>query len=193
MCFSSRPCASTKATAQSKSSAVLDDELDLVPRAEELQVLEVVARLHARAGAFHVDDLEDARVDAVERDVPPRFDEHGVSQVAERGGERIEPLLLERLSSRELDERRAQALDLREDLVQPHGLPALERVRAVAPDAAQAAARQAHERAGEARERGLALKAAEDLGDDERRGAGQRHRADDSARPRRSAAIIAGS
>ena len=121
--FRSRSCALDEVERPVEVAAVCDDELDLVARAETLQVAGIVARLHPGARAFHVDDLENARVDAVERDVAARFDEHGVAEVAERSRERIEALLLERLASRQLDERRAQALDFCEDLVEPHLLP----------------------------------------------------------------------
>ncbi len=153
-------------------AAVRDDELDLVPRPEELQVVEVVPGFHSRARTLHVHDLDDARIHAVEREVPAGLDEHGVAAVAEGRGEREEGLLFEWLAARQLDERNPVALHLREDLVDGARRPARERVGAIAPDAPEGAPGQSHERARQPGEGRFPLEAAEDLGDDEGRRSG---------------------
>ena len=64
-----------------------EHELQLVVRLEPLEVLGKVGVLHAAAGRLDVDDLHDARVDAVEGDVAARLEEDGLA--APRGARSI--------------------------------------------------------------------------------------------------------
>src|SRR5690606_14134586 len=73
----------------------------------------------------------------------------------------------ERLAAGDLDERRADLRDAVEDLLERHALAAVERVLGVAPHAAQRAAGQPHERAGQPRPGALALDGVDDLRDAE--------------------------
>ena len=84
------------------------DELHLVARPQLREVREIVRGCHPRAGALHVEDLHDARVDAIDGDVAARLDEDGKAPVAEFRRERVEALLFERLSAGDFDEGRAE-------------------------------------------------------------------------------------
>src|SRR5262249_42668789 len=116
-------------------------------------------------GRLDVHDLDDPRVHPLEPDVPSGLEHDGPARVEEAVHQRVDALLLERLASGHLDEVRPQREDLAGGGPDGHPRPAVECVRAVAPDAAQGAAGETDERAGEAGARGLSLERAENLGD----------------------------
>ena len=128
-----------------------------------------------------------------------------MARIAERREEIDAALLRERLAAGHADVPRAEPGDGREDLPDRAPLAAVERVRGVAPDAAERAAREPHEDGRPAGRVRLALQRMEDLGDAKarcdagigvaRNGFAQRRLSDFSARRRpcaRCATVVSG-
>src|SRR5262249_37557826 len=115
-----------------------------------------------------VHDLDDPRIHPVERNVAAGFEEDRPAGFEESLHQRIDAFLLERLAAGHFDEVRAHRESLAGGLLDAHLLPAVERVRRVAPDAAQRAPRQPDERAGKPGAYPLSLDRAENLGDTDR-------------------------
>ncbi len=139
------------------------DEFHFVSRPKPGEVRKVVRVGHPGAGALHVEDLHDAGIDPLRRDMSPRLDEDGVAAVAEGRREREEPLLRQRFAAGDLHEGHCEGGDLREDVPDGHGRPAGECIGRVAPDAPEGTPREPDEGAGEPGEGRLPLKAPEDL------------------------------
>ena len=148
--------------------AVGEDELDLVARADVLEVRPAVAVRLAAARALQVHDLVHARIDPRDVRLAARLDEHRLARVAQLAQQRADAGLEQRLSAGQLHERRAEGERARQHVLAGHARAAVEGLRRVAPHAAQVAARRAHEGAGQPGERRFALDARVDLVDDER-------------------------
>src|ERR1051325_6690013 len=116
--------------------AIGDHELDLVVRAEDVEVLPAVLFYLARAGALEVEDDLRARVDGADVDRPRGLDQHFVAVVAETLDQLERLRLRERLAPPHLDQVAAVAAHAAEHLVDRHPLAAGERGLGVAPAAA---------------------------------------------------------
>ena len=85
---------------------------------------------------------------ARDRAMAAGFEHHGAARVEQAIHQRIHVLLQQRLAAGDLDQRAAGVVHRGDDLVHRHLAPYVERVRRVAPRAAQIARGQAHEHAG---------------------------------------------
>ena len=147
--------------------AVGDDELQLVPRPQRVQVLPAVAIALAAPRALEVDDAAHAFGNRVDREAAAGLEQHLVSAGEQRAHQIDRFGLQQRLSSGHLDQRAAEGRDTLHDLVDGDGVALVERVGRVAPDAAEVAPGQAHEHARTPGVRRFALDRMEDLVDAE--------------------------
>jgi len=147
--------------------AVGDDELDLVPGSQRIEVRPSVPSALPASGTLHVDDALDPRGHAVDREAPTGLEEN-FEAARDEGAHQLARVRLEqRLASGHLDERAAERLHPCDDRTDLHVGALVERVRGVAPDAAQVAPRQPDEHAGPPRVGGFPLHRVEDLVDAE--------------------------
>ena len=140
--------------------AIGEDELDLIIRGEGVEVFEAEGvGGGAGAGAFDVDDLVDGAGDVCEGLFAAGLDHEGVvvGEEAVHEGQKFAGLE-HGLAAGELDEAAGgEGFDLGEHLVGGEGLAAGEGVLGVAPGAAQVAAGEADEDAGDPGEGAFAL------------------------------------
>ena len=160
-----RPWRRTTSTANSKSRAILDDELHFVVRRQRVEIAPVVLVGLAARRALDVDDLDHFVWNAPDRPVPAGFEQHGPAAVDETPHQRVDIVLQQRFAAGDLDELATVALDVGDHLVQRPLRPFVKRVRRVAPRAAEVARRQADEHARLPRPGRLALNRVEDLVD----------------------------
>ena len=129
----------------------------LVARREQRDVFEAVAAAFSGVRAFQIHDPVDARVDRRNVVRPARLDENRSPGIAERGHERQDIPLKERLAARDLDQRAVERQNLREDLVKRSLFPFEERILRVAIRAPQVATGQPDKYTREPGPRALAL------------------------------------
>jgi len=140
--------------------AIGEDELDFVVGGKGFEVFDTEGiGGGGGTGTFHVDDLVDGAGHGCERLFAAGFDHEGVVLREETVHEREEFAGLQhRLAAGELDEAAGgEGFDLREDFVGSEGFAAGEGVLGVAPGAAEIAAGEADEDAGDSGEGTFAL------------------------------------
>ncbi len=144
-------------------AAIFDDEFNLIVRLQDFEVRPVVAFDFAAAGAFEINNLDDARIEPGEIEAAAGFDEHGMIGREQAAAQFINFLLQHRLAAGDFDEIAAVAFNLFHDVVEADLFAAVKRVGRVAPNTAQIAAGGANEDAGPADEAGFALDGIEDF------------------------------
>ena len=143
--------------------AILDDELHLVVRAQPVEVAPVVPLGLAAARALHVENGDDLGGHALGAAVSAGLEQHRAAALEQRLHQRVHVLLQQRLAAGDLDERTVVPLDLGEHCRQRTLVAFVERVRRVAPRAAQVARGEPDEDARPARVGRLALDRVENL------------------------------
>jgi len=144
--------------------AIFDDEFDLIVRLQNFEIRPVIALDFAAAGAFEIDDLDDARIEPGEIETAAGFNQHGIICREQAVAQFINFLLQHRLAAGDLDKLAAVTLDFFHDLIEADLFAAIKRICRVAPNAAQIAAGGADENAGRADETGFALYRVKDFG-----------------------------
>jgi len=97
-------------------------------------------------GTLYVQDDLRTRIHVFRRNEVTGLYQDFVVTIAKRAYEWENGLLCQRLAAGDLHQIAAEILELHQDLIDVHFLPAGERIFAVAPDATHRAARQTHER-----------------------------------------------
>jgi hypothetical protein len=145
--------------------SILDDELDLVPRREPVQIRPVGLAGFTAAWTFDVDNFQDAGRDPGDRTMASSLKHYGAAAAAQTLHQLVYIFLKEWFAACDLDQRTAIALYGRHHLVQRHPPPFVEGVRRIAPGTAQVARGQTYEDARLSGPRRLTLNRVEDLVD----------------------------
>ena len=144
-------------------STILYDKLHLILGAHPGKILPVHSLDHAATRAFDVQDDVSSPVDGGNINRSARLDQDIVALRTESFDQRKCAWLMEWLAARDLGQGTVIVLDGSEDLVECHHGPPFKGIFAVAPRAAQGAARQSNKHARSAGVAGFALNAVEDL------------------------------
>src|SRR2546428_164478 len=124
-----------------------DDELHLVRRLQESDVLEAVLPVHTASGTLQVHDHHGARVEGREIQAAAGFDGHFEAAIAQLTDQVVHAFLQEGLAPCDQDEARPERGDARQDRADRQVAPFLEGVRRIAPRATQIAVGEADEHA----------------------------------------------
>ena len=144
---------------------ILHDELDLIARAEPIDVGPFDFVGLAACRALHVHHFDNATRDAADVDLAARLEQHSSPALEQPLHQRIHIVLQQRFPAGDLDQGALETIHLPQDIIDRHLAPFVERVGGVAPRAPQIAPGEAYEHARAAGVGGLALDRIENLVD----------------------------
>src|SRR4051812_26329105 len=146
-------------------SSVLNDELHLVVRRDQVEVVPVILRRLAAPRALHIDDPDHGWRHVLDTEMAAGLDHHRLARREQPLHQRIDVALQQRFTAGHLDKLAGIAIDLCDDIVDRHLSPFRKRVRGVTPGAAQVTRGQANEHARPAGMRRFSLNGMKDFVD----------------------------
>ncbi len=140
-----------------------DDEFDLVPLFQPIQILPMDRMAHLAAGALDIHDDDGARIDPIDRKAPAGFDQDHISLIEKQGHEGINLFLKKRLPPGDFDQATPIAAHLLEDELNGSIDSLVESIGGIAPVAPQIAKGRSYKNTGKPDIGGFSLNALEDL------------------------------